>query len=206
MGKNITYKGVTKQLDYYKGLPWDRPLTPKMKQFEKETNKNPVFRGVVTGTFEYWLYWKNTKKTHKKQSKTQSKTQVNKILNEKIKKIIITKKPRQFIKNNKKQETYLKIMCSLPTETIILLGKEVTYNWKKGQLYVDNKSICKPYANYGRDMFKYSKVNNNISFDRFASYWTYNYDLAVKNNWNDFAKAIIKFAKELGIIIKPISN
>ena len=58
----ITYKGVTKDLKYYKGLSWNKPLTPKMKEFNKETGKNAIRGNKITGTFEYWMYW-DPKKT-----------------------------------------------------------------------------------------------------------------------------------------------
>lgn len=48
-------------IKYKKGLEWSRALTPKMKEFKKETGKNAVYRGHITGGFEYWLYW--SKKT-----------------------------------------------------------------------------------------------------------------------------------------------
>lgn len=61
----ITYKGVTKDLKYYKGLKWNKPLTPKMKQYESETGKKAIRGGKITGTFEHWLYWRDIKKQPK---------------------------------------------------------------------------------------------------------------------------------------------
>ena len=53
----ITYKGKTKECKYYKGLKWNKPLTSEMLTFEKETGKKAIRGGIITGTFEYWMYW-----------------------------------------------------------------------------------------------------------------------------------------------------
>ncbi|KKN01885.1 hypothetical protein LCGC14_1123370, partial [marine sediment metagenome] len=49
-----------------KDLIWNKALTPKMKQFKEETGKNPVYRGKITGGFEYWMYWRKPKVTKPK--------------------------------------------------------------------------------------------------------------------------------------------
>jgi len=60
------------ELKYKKGKPW-LVLTPEMKQFEKSTGKSAVFRGKITGQFEYWL-WQQNKPKLKFKTKTSSKT------------------------------------------------------------------------------------------------------------------------------------
>lgn len=45
-----------------KGQVWNKPKTSAMKKFEKEEKKNSVYKGKVTGQFEYWWYWQ----THEK--------------------------------------------------------------------------------------------------------------------------------------------
>ena len=52
-------------IKYKKGQVWNKALTPKMKEFEKETGKNAVYRGKITGGFEYYLWQKEKKKTKK---------------------------------------------------------------------------------------------------------------------------------------------
>lgn len=68
MGRKITFKGKTKECAFYKGMPWPakKALTPEMKKFEKSTGKNAVYRGQVTGTYEYWKYWADYDKSLKK--------------------------------------------------------------------------------------------------------------------------------------------
>ncbi len=44
-----------------KGQVWNKPKTNLMCQFEKETNKNAIHAGKITGNFEYWL-WQRKKK------------------------------------------------------------------------------------------------------------------------------------------------
>ena len=61
----ITYKGKTKECKYYKGLIWNKPLTPEMEQFKKETGKNAIRGNKITGTFEYWMYWNPKNKQFK---------------------------------------------------------------------------------------------------------------------------------------------
>ena len=47
-----------------KGMLWNKPKTPLMLQFEKETGKPAIKRGKkITGYFEYWL-WKKGYKTN----------------------------------------------------------------------------------------------------------------------------------------------
>ena len=40
---------------------WNKPKTPLMLQFEEETGRNAIWWGKITGSFEYWLFWKNLK-------------------------------------------------------------------------------------------------------------------------------------------------
>ena len=59
-----------------KGQVWNKPLTKEMEQFEKETNKNAVYNGKVTGSFEYWVWMEDRRSkglTRKKRSSTTSK-------------------------------------------------------------------------------------------------------------------------------------
>lgn len=68
MAKKITFKGKTKDCAFYKGMPWPakKALTADMKKFERSTGKNAVYRGQVTGTYEYWKYWADYDKSLKK--------------------------------------------------------------------------------------------------------------------------------------------
>jgi len=61
-------------LNYKKGQTWNKAKTTQMKQFEKSTGKSAVFRGKITGQFEYWLW----------QQKTPSKTNIPKEFKEKF--------------------------------------------------------------------------------------------------------------------------
>lgn len=45
---------------YKKGQSWNKALTSDMLQFEKETKKNAIYNGKITGGFEHWL-WKKEK-------------------------------------------------------------------------------------------------------------------------------------------------
>lgn len=59
-----------------KGQVWNKSLTPEMERFEKETNKNAVYNGKVTGSFEYWVWMEDRRSkglTRKKRSSTISK-------------------------------------------------------------------------------------------------------------------------------------
>ncbi len=99
MTKTITYKGITKEVDYWKDQPWDKPLTTKMKQFEKETGQHAIWRGKVSGSFVYWLYWKpsknkpkkSTKKKSTKKSRLDSKLYINKEIRE-----VLDKDPKEL--------------------------------------------------------------------------------------------------------------
>lgn len=41
---------------YKKGQIWNKAKTKIMLKFEKETSKNAIYNGKITGQFEYWLY------------------------------------------------------------------------------------------------------------------------------------------------------
>jgi len=41
--------------EYKKGQNWNKPKNKLMLAFENETGKNAIYRGVITGNFEYWL-------------------------------------------------------------------------------------------------------------------------------------------------------
>lgn len=47
---------------YKKGEVWNKPKNSLMLRFEKETGKNAIYRGKVTGQFEYWI-WREANKT-----------------------------------------------------------------------------------------------------------------------------------------------
>ncbi len=54
---------MSNKIEYLcKGIFWTQDLTPEMIQFEKETGKNAIFNGKITGNFEYWMYWRRGKK------------------------------------------------------------------------------------------------------------------------------------------------
>ncbi|KKK98607.1 hypothetical protein LCGC14_2641070 [marine sediment metagenome] len=59
-------------VDYKKGTPWNKVLTPIMKEFEKSTGKHAIYRGRITGQFEFWLFHRKSKVTtsRKKTSRT----------------------------------------------------------------------------------------------------------------------------------------
>lgn len=74
--KKVTFRGVTKNIEFYKGKFWINSLTPDMKKFVRETGKNPIRSGHITGTYEYWLYWRPKKKQQRKsKSRIKSKYQ-----------------------------------------------------------------------------------------------------------------------------------
>ena len=201
----ITYKGVTKDLKYYKGLPWNKPLTEKMKQFQEETGKNAIWNGVVTGTFEYWMYWRKTTKPIKKKP-VPKKQQV-------AKKKIVRRTPSNIksrkIDTKKVDESsfYIKQRHGTATkpkiEKYMLNNHEVKYNWTKGQLYVDEKKIGEPDTIYGRDFIKYAKkYSPKLSPDSIQSTLMYNRDYALKQGWINYANTINQFANSLGVNIE----
>jgi len=63
-----TYKGVTRNVTMVKGLRWPegKPLTQEMKQMERETGKHAVYRGGITGYFEWWKYWRDVDEAQRK--------------------------------------------------------------------------------------------------------------------------------------------
>ena len=56
-----------------KGQVWNKAKTAKMLEFEKETSKNAVYNGKITGGFEYWLWQKEKKLKAKSKSKPKPK-------------------------------------------------------------------------------------------------------------------------------------
>lgn len=104
-GKRIVFKGKTKVCEFYKGKPWDKPLTNNMKKFERETGQKAVFRGVVTGSYEYWKYWKNEFPVKKRRTKIevkQTKKKEKKTKYEPYVKYSITELRTITIKNKKR--------------------------------------------------------------------------------------------------------
>ena len=73
-----TRGNITKEVKYYNGLKWNRALTKKMQEFEKETKKKAVYRGKVTGQFEYWLYWQKSTKPKAKPKPTKKQAPAKK--------------------------------------------------------------------------------------------------------------------------------
>ena len=51
------------EIKYKKGTPWNKPKTKLMLDFEKQTGKNAIRAGKLTGNFEYWL-WKRLQKVN----------------------------------------------------------------------------------------------------------------------------------------------
>ena len=45
-------------IKHKKGQVWNKPLTKEMEQFEQLTGKNAIYKGKITGQFEYWIYQK----------------------------------------------------------------------------------------------------------------------------------------------------
>jgi len=71
-----------------KGQVWNKAKTAVMKQFEKEKGANAVYRGKITGKFEYWLWQQEKKKTKQtKQPKKPRTTKLSATNKEKIKKL-----------------------------------------------------------------------------------------------------------------------
>jgi len=66
MAKKISCKSEKKTLKYYKGMPWTRDLTKEMKDYEDEAGRKAIYRGVITGGFEFWMYWRPKSKLSKK--------------------------------------------------------------------------------------------------------------------------------------------
>ena len=60
-----------------KGQVWIKALTKEMEQFEKETGKNAVYKGKVTGSFEYWA-WMEDKRSKGLTRKKRSSSKVTK--------------------------------------------------------------------------------------------------------------------------------
>lgn len=48
-------------VEFKKGQVWNKPKNKLMLTFEKEKSKNAVYRGVITGGFEAWLYKRKEK-------------------------------------------------------------------------------------------------------------------------------------------------
>lgn len=199
----ITYKGVTKECKYYKNLKWDKPLTEEMLTFEKETGKNATWNGVITGTFEYWMYWK--KKETKKKSKIKIKPKKTPVYRRSSTQIY---KPNKKIQQRKISEDTFNIKNRRGTNTKpsiekhMLNNHEVKYNWTEGQLYVDDKKIGDPDTVYGRDFILYAKkYSPKVSPDLIQSSLMYNRDYAIKKGWVNYGKTIKQFAKSLGVNI-----
>ena len=57
------------EIKYCKGLEWNKKLTAKMLEFEKQTGKSAVYRGVITGGFEHWMYVRKSKAIKKSTKK-----------------------------------------------------------------------------------------------------------------------------------------
>lgn len=200
----ITYKGVTKECKYYKGLKWNKPLTSEMIQFEKETEKNAIWNGVITGTFEYWLYWRKKDKKIKLKPKPRdiSKTRIIYRGRSNIK-----SRARSTQRTVSEETFYIKKRRGTTFKPVIekhmLNKREVKYNWTEGQLYVDDKKIGEPDTIYGRDFLLYAKkYSPRVSPDIIQSNLMYNRDYAKKKGWNKYAKTIKEFADSLGVNIE----
>lgn len=182
------------KFEFYNGLEWDpNNLTNEMLQFEKETGKNAVYRGKITGQFDFWLNWSNKRKSNNKSLiKEESKTKNTK------KKPIKKLKPRVIIKVPPDSICYEKKRRGSKSnpivETHILNGHEFNYNWTTGQLSIDDIVICPPDSKFGRDMMTYAKQNEPVvSIDHLRNWWIFNYDMAIKKGWDVCANSIEKF-------------
>lgn len=188
---------------FVKGLEWDpNNLTPDMLNFEKTTGKNAVYRGKITGQFDYWLNWSKRSKNKPIQKQKIQKSKLRITTNKNIKKVkprIVVQVPPESICYEKKR----KGTNSNPIiESYSLNDVVIKYNWTKGQLYINNELLCPPDTKYGRDMLTYAKQNKpNISIDELRKWWIYNYDIAVKNNWEVYAVSIKKFLKSFGLVV-----
>ncbi len=78
--RTITYKGVTKEVKFWKDQPWTDILAPDMIRYKEETGKDAVIRGRVTGTFCYWLYWAGEKKRTRRTKVELSKVKERKVI------------------------------------------------------------------------------------------------------------------------------
>lgn len=190
------------EIKFVKGLEWDpNNLTPEMIQFEEETKKHAIYRGRITGQFDYWLNWSKRSKS-KKIIQKQKIQKVRITTNKNIKKI----KPRIVIQVPPKSICYEKKRKGTNSNPIIesysLNDVELKYNWTEGQLYINNELLCPPDTKYSRDMLMYAKQNKpHISIDKLRNWWIYNYDMAVKNNWQECAVSIKKFLEIFGLVV-----
>ncbi|KKN12422.1 hypothetical protein LCGC14_1016770 [marine sediment metagenome] len=177
-------------------------LTDEMIQFENETGKNAVYRGKVTGQFDYWLNWSKRNKKHKKWVKKVQKSKIRITSKKNIKKvkprIVIKVPPNSICYEKKRRGTESKPVV----ESYLLNEKELKYNWTEGQLYINNKPLGLPDSKYSRDMLLYAKQNKpHVSIDKLRNWWVTNYDMAIKNNWEDCAISIKKFLEVFGLTV-----
>ncbi len=193
--KTITYKGKTVVCKYWKGMCWDKELTDEMKKFEEETKKNAIWKGEITGSFVYWLYWKPSKNKVKKPIIKKSK---------KVKRVKLYKPAKQI-----KQKVILKEQKRMGTtqkpviEKHTLNGVEVKYNWTEGQLYLNDEVIGEPDTKYGRDLLKLANIRApKISIDELQKFYMYNYDIAIKNGWTKCANTYIEYMKVFRVHLK----
>jgi len=125
---------------FKKGQEWNKPLTKEMEEFEGETGKNAVFKGSITGSFEYWLYMKEQRKLGLVRTR-RTKTQISKIT------------------HPKKREVELKVVQFTPDQLLKLTNKHVN----KLIIIRDNGKISNvPYKQIKRliDKMKTTQSNN----------------------------------------------
>ena len=82
-------------MSYKKGQVWNKPLTKEMERFEKETKKNAVYKGKITGSFEYWL-WMEDRRSKGLTRKKRSSTKPEPIKKRKVEVTYVNFTPRQL--------------------------------------------------------------------------------------------------------------
>lgn len=96
-------------MSYKKGQVWNKPLTNEMEQFEKETGKNAVYKGKITGSFEYWL-WMEDRRSKGLARKRRSSTTPKPIAKREVEVTYVKFTPRQLdiLTEKHKDKLYIK--------------------------------------------------------------------------------------------------
>ncbi|KKN01882.1 hypothetical protein LCGC14_1123340 [marine sediment metagenome] len=82
-------------VEYKKGQVWNKAKTKRMLEFENETEKNATYRGVITGSFEYWL-WMEDRRSKGLARKKRSSSKPKPIEKKEVETIYIRFTPKQL--------------------------------------------------------------------------------------------------------------
>lgn len=89
-------------------MGWNRPLTLKMKEYEKETGKHAVYNNKITGNFEFWMYWRKDKIKKPKKSIIKTKKMEKELITMALKQIDLAEKERRLNPAQKRRRQELK--------------------------------------------------------------------------------------------------